>query len=132
MICPQCGIDNDRVIDSRASHDGAAIRRRRECLGCQLRYNTYERIDDPIKCPFCHDSSNRLMEAREAESGYAVQRRRECLNCRREFSTCERSEEHSIKVIKKDGIRAPFDRRKIKQGLERACWKRPDRARRCF
>lgn len=94
-------------------------------MGCQLRYNTYERIDDPMKCPFCHDSNNRLVESSDAEGGYAVHRRRECLNCRREFSTFERSEERTIKVIKKDGVRAPFDRRKIKHGLERACWKRP-------
>lgn len=45
MKCPRCKADNDRVVDSRASADGKAIRRRRECLMCFLRYTTYERIE---------------------------------------------------------------------------------------
>jgi transcriptional repressor NrdR len=77
MKCPYCRVDNDRVLDSRASQDGFAIRRRRECLGCKQRYTTYERI------------------------------------------------ETATKIIKKDGSREPFDHVKIKQGLEKACWKRP-------
>ena len=80
MKCPFCQLDNDRVIDSRASADGSAIRRRRECLGCKNRYTTYERV-----------------------------------------------EQTTVKVVKKDGTRVPFDRDKIKQGLEKACWKRPIR-----
>ena len=44
MICPFCRVDNDRVIDSRASEVGAAIRRRRECDQCEQRFTTYERI----------------------------------------------------------------------------------------
>ncbi len=58
------------------------------------------------------------------EGGFAVRRHRECLACRRQYTTFERSEERSIKVIKKDGTRAPFDRQKIREGLEKACWKR--------
>lgn len=46
MRCPFCRVDNDRVIDSRASQDGFAIRRRRECLACRRRYTTYERIEE--------------------------------------------------------------------------------------
>ena len=125
MKCPECGVDNDKVIDSRAFQDGLAIRRRRECLACQARYNTYERVDDALRCPFCHDEANRLIEATPSEGGFAMQRRRECLSCRREYTTLERSEERSIKVVKKDGVRVPFSRQKIKQGLEKACWKRP-------
>ncbi|MGH7192709.1 MAG: transcriptional regulator NrdR, partial [Candidatus Saccharimonadales bacterium] len=78
MQCPYCRVDNDRVTDSRASQDGFAIRRRRECLSCKRRYTTYERVEEP-----------------------------------------------SIKVVKKDDARVPFEREKIKRGLERACWKRP-------
>ncbi|HEX4145248.1 MAG TPA: transcriptional regulator NrdR [Pirellulales bacterium] len=125
MKCPHCGADNDRVIDSRASHDGQAIRRRRECLACQTRYNTFERVDDPIGCPFCHQQANRVVETHAGEGGFAIRRRRECLVCRRSYTTLERSEQRSIKVVKKDGVRVPFDRQKIKQGLEKACWKRP-------
>ena len=46
MRCPFCKRDNDRVIDSRSSNDGFAIRRRRECTACQRRYTTYERIEE--------------------------------------------------------------------------------------
>jgi transcriptional repressor NrdR len=45
MRCPKCGCQNDKVIDSRASREGATIRRRRECLGCEFRFTTYEEIE---------------------------------------------------------------------------------------
>jgi len=45
MRCPKCGGQEDRVIDSRASKEGATIRRRRECLGCEHRFTTYEEIE---------------------------------------------------------------------------------------
>ncbi len=45
MICPYCNADHDRVIDSRAADGGASVRRRRECLSCQKRYTTYERVE---------------------------------------------------------------------------------------
>ncbi len=44
MRCPQCGAKEDRVIESRSSHDGVSIRRRRECLHCGTRFTTYEEI----------------------------------------------------------------------------------------
>lgn len=46
MRCPGCGIDDDKVVDSRAADDGAAIRRRRECLGCGRRFTTFERLEE--------------------------------------------------------------------------------------
>lgn len=46
MRCPHCKQDNDRVVDSRLTNEGAVIRRRRECLDCFLRYTTYERIEE--------------------------------------------------------------------------------------
>jgi transcriptional repressor NrdR len=46
MRCPFCKVDDDRVVDSRASNDGFAIRRRRECVHCNRRYTTYERIEE--------------------------------------------------------------------------------------
>ena len=45
VICPYCGRDNDRVVDSRSSEGGLMIRRRRECLDCARRYTTYERVE---------------------------------------------------------------------------------------
>ena len=50
MICPFCRVDNDHVIDSRASEDGFVIRRRRDCQSCERRYTTYERVEErPVK-----------------------------------------------------------------------------------
>lgn len=46
MRCPFCGHAEDRVVDSRETKEGEAIRRRRECLGCQKRFTTYERLDE--------------------------------------------------------------------------------------
>ncbi len=45
MRCPKCGCQDDKVIDSRASREGATIRRRRECLACAHRFTTYEEIE---------------------------------------------------------------------------------------
>ena len=45
MKCPECGHEEDKVVDSRPSQDGQAIRRRRECLKCNARYTTYEYIE---------------------------------------------------------------------------------------
>ena len=47
MRCPKCGCQDDKVIDSRGSGGGTTIRRRRECLGCEYRYTTYEEIERP-------------------------------------------------------------------------------------
>ncbi len=78
-----------------------------------------------MKCPFCRVDNDRVIDSRSSQDGLAIRRRRECLHCNRRFTTYERPEETTIKVIKKDGSRVPFDREKIKRGLERACWKRP-------
>ena len=45
MRCPKCGCQDDKVIDSRASREGATIRRRRECVGCGHRFTTYEEVE---------------------------------------------------------------------------------------
>jgi transcriptional repressor NrdR len=65
------------------------------------------------------------MDSRESEDGYVIRRRRECLHCKRRYTTYERLEEMGIKVVKKDGVREPFSREKIRAGLGKACWKRP-------
>ena len=49
MICPSCGYSDDKVVDSRSAHNGRAIRRRRECLGCAYRFTTYETIEAPLQ-----------------------------------------------------------------------------------
>jgi transcriptional repressor NrdR len=78
-----------------------------------------------MKCPSCHEDNDRVIDTRLSEDGSAIRRRRECLICKRRYTTYERLEGTTVKIIKKDGSREPFDRLKIKQGLEKACWKRP-------
>lgn len=78
MNCPYCGFKEDKVVDSRATAENSAIRRRRECLKCGQRFTTYEYIEDV-----------------------------------------------SLMVIKRDGRRQGFDRKKILSGIMKACEKRP-------
>jgi transcriptional repressor NrdR len=78
-----------------------------------------------MKCPACQSDNDRVLDSRTAHDGLSIRRRRQCLACKRRFTTYERVEATAIKVIKKDGGREPFDRTKIKRGLDRACGKRP-------
>jgi transcriptional repressor NrdR len=78
-----------------------------------------------MKCPYCRADNDRVIDSRASEDNFAIRRRRECLACKRRYTTYERIEETGLKVIKKDGTRTPFERDKIKRGLEKACWKRP-------
>ncbi|MFL5270907.1 MAG: transcriptional regulator NrdR [Anaeromyxobacteraceae bacterium] len=78
-----------------------------------------------MRCPYCGHLEDRVVDSREAQEGQATRRRRECLGCARRYTTYERVEEVFPQVVKKDGRREAFDRRKIVEGLERACQKRP-------
>lgn len=78
-----------------------------------------------MKCPFCRVDNDRVIDSRAGEDGFAIRRRRECVACKRRYTTYERLDELSLKVVKKDGVREPFQRKKILRGLETACWKRP-------
>src|SRR4051812_16986131 len=78
-----------------------------------------------MRCPYCHFDQDRVMDSRASEDGYVIRRRRECLHCKRRFTTYERLDEVGIKVVKKDGVREPFSREKIRAGLDKAWWKRP-------
>ena len=77
-----------------------------------------------MMCVFCRHDETKVIDTRMSES-FVIRRRRECLKCARRFTTHERVEESSMKVIKKDGSRVPFDREKLRIGLEKACYKRP-------
>jgi transcriptional repressor NrdR len=66
-----------------------------------------------------------VIDSRAVDDGLGIRRRRQCLDCRRRYTTYERPEEIVVKIVKKDGCREPFRRDKIRQGLARACWKRP-------
>lgn len=78
-----------------------------------------------MRCPFCQHDNDRVMDTRASEDGFTVRRRRFCNQCRRRFTTYERVEEIGIRVLKKDHIREPLSREKLKAGIETACWKRP-------
>jgi len=78
-----------------------------------------------MKCLFCGHDEDKVIDSRSSEEGRSIRRRRECLNCQRRFTTYENIEETSLIVIKKDGRREPFDRKKILNGLTKACEKRP-------
>lgn len=78
-----------------------------------------------MKCPFCGYREDKVVDSRSTQEGAAIRRRRECLECGKRFTTYEYIEEVSMIVIKKDGRREPFDRKKILAGIMRACEKRP-------
>jgi len=78
-----------------------------------------------MKCPFCKKAEDKVLESREIEEGKAVRRRRECLSCHERFTSYERVEEKPLLVVKRDGRKEQFSREKIKNGILKACEKRP-------
>ncbi len=78
-----------------------------------------------MKCPACGAIDDKVIDSRLGKDSAVIRRRRECLECRKRFTTYERVEEILPFVIKKDGRRESFDRRKIIEGMRRACQKRP-------
>lgn len=78
-----------------------------------------------MKCPFCEDEDTRVLDSRGVEGGYVIRRRRQCTRCQRRFTTYERTEAPALMVVKKDGRREAYDRRKLLEGLIKACHKRP-------
>ena len=75
-----------------------------------------------MRCPFCREDNDRVVDSRSGEDGSVIRRRRECLKCERRFTTYERIEDNPLRVIKKDGRRVPYNREKVRRGLEKACW----------
>ncbi len=79
---------------------------------------------DRMKCPFCSHADTKVVDSRETKDGSSIRRRRECEACAARFSTYEEAEMFTLIVIKKDGERQEYDRKKIEAGLERAFEKR--------
>jgi transcriptional repressor NrdR len=77
-----------------------------------------------VKCPFCSHLESKVIDTRGTGAGDVIRRRRECESCAARFTTYERVEEVLPLVVKKDGRREPFDRRKVLAGLRKACDKR--------
>ena len=78
-----------------------------------------------MKCPYCGYSESKVIDSRPADENSSIRRRRECLSCAQRFTTYETVESLPMVVVKKDGSRQSFERRKVLGGMIRACEKRP-------
>lgn len=78
-----------------------------------------------MKCMYCGCLESKVIDSRSAEDGTIIRRRRECLNCGKRFTTYETVETTPILVIKSSGARQAFDPNKLKNGIIKACEKRP-------
>lgn len=78
-----------------------------------------------MKCPSCGYQETKVIDSRLNTDGTSTRRRRECLECEKRFTTYEYVEQVPLLVVKRDGRRQPFDRKKIIAGLMKACEKRP-------
>ncbi|MBR1588552.1 MAG: transcriptional repressor NrdR [Kiritimatiellae bacterium] len=72
MKCPKCGSDDDKVLDSRAVRDGAAIRRRRECIVCGARFTTHEEIDRDEVTVVKQDGTREPFSRQKLEKGVRI------------------------------------------------------------
>jgi transcriptional repressor NrdR len=81
-----------------------------------------------VRCPSCAEVEDKVVDSRTAEDGAAIRRRRECLACGRRFTTFERIdglEEGAVSVLKRSGVREPFDPSKVVAGVRSASKNRP-------
>ena len=78
-----------------------------------------------MRCPFCDANRDRVVDSRESRDGAMIRRRRECLECGRRFTSYEQIEGIPYMVVKHDGRREEFSRKKLLQGLLTAAQKRP-------
>tara|TARA_Y100000034_G_C6574724_1_gene249172 strand:- start:32 stop:472 length:441 start_codon:yes stop_codon:yes gene_type:complete len=76
-----------------------------------------------MKCPFCDGREIKVVDKRDLEN--STRRRRECLKCKKRFTTYEKIENHNLIIQKKDQRRESFNKEKLRNGLLRACEKRP-------
>ena len=78
-----------------------------------------------MKCIFCGFEDSKVVDSRSADGGRTIRRRRECFSCGKRFTTYETIEDVPILVIKSNGLRQVFDAQKVKNGIIKACEKRP-------
>ncbi|MCW1888406.1 MAG: transcriptional regulator NrdR [Candidatus Moranbacteria bacterium] len=76
-------------------------------------------------CPFCNHIETKVVDSRDTQENKAIRRRRECESCEKRFSTYETYEGFQTLIVKKNGVKEPYDRTKIERGLRRAFEKRP-------
>jgi transcriptional repressor NrdR len=78
-----------------------------------------------MKCPFCHHAETQVIDSRASDEGAVIRRRRRCLQCEKRFTTYERVELAMPTLIKRGGIRAEYDRDKLRASMLLALRKRP-------
>ena len=78
-----------------------------------------------MKCVYCGCIDSKVIDSRTSEDGETIRRRRECMNCGKRFTTYETVEMTPVLVIKTNGMRQTFDINKVKNGIIKACEKRP-------
>ena len=78
-----------------------------------------------MRCPVCRSDDTQVVDSRVAEDGAAIRRRRRCSACDKRFTTYERVELALPAVVKKDGSRVEYDRRKLAASMRLALRKRP-------
>ncbi len=78
-----------------------------------------------MKCPFCHHPDTQVIDSRASDEGAVIRRRRRCLQCDKRFTTYERVELAMPTLIKRGGIRAEYDRDKLRASMLLALRKRP-------
>ena len=78
-----------------------------------------------MKCMYCGCEDSKVIDSRSTDDGKSIRRRRECIACGKRFTTFETIETVSFLVVKRDGTRQSYDRTKLKNGILRACEKRP-------
>ena len=77
-----------------------------------------------MKCPYCGNLEDKVVDSRSSQEGSSIRRRRECLGCKRRFTTYEHIELMPLMVVKKDGRRESFDKKKLLNGIMKSCEKR--------
>ncbi len=78
-----------------------------------------------MKCPSCGYTESKVLDSRPNNDSSSIRRRRECMQCQKRFTTFETIEYITFSVIKKNKTREKFDKRKLLDGMIKACEKRP-------
>jgi transcriptional repressor NrdR len=78
-----------------------------------------------MRCPFCGFADTQVKDSRPTDDNTAIRRRRSCTECGSRFTTFERVQLRELTVIKRDGVRQPFDREKLMRSIQIAVRKRP-------
>lgn len=78
-----------------------------------------------MRCIFCGFEDSKVIDSRSADEGRTIRRRRECTSCGKRFTTYETIEDTPVLVVKSNGTRQAFDPQKVKNGIIKACEKRP-------